>query len=332
MARGQDLDRAADRQRLLLRHRVSRRRPRRGRPGADRGADGRAHQGGRALRAPGPARLAGRRPLPRAGPGLQGRADRGPDPRRGCRDRLALPERPLRGPLSRPARPVDGPDRRLQADLRGGRLLARRRDPADAHPRLRHGVPRQEGSRAAPGAPRAGSRARPSQARPGARSLPVPPRGTRDAVLAPAGHRLPPADRGRGPQAAGRPRLLGDQDASGARRRALAPLGALGQLQGEHVLHGSRRAREQGRAARVRAQADELPGRLPRLRLGPALLPRAAAASRRVRPGLTLRARGRAARPAPGPRLHPGRRARLLHARPGHRRGRLDLRRHRRAV
>ena len=47
---------------------------------------------------------------------------------------------------------------------------------------------------------------------------------------------------------------------------------------------------------------------------------------------LAQRARGGAARPAARPRLHPGRRARLLHARPGNRRGRLDLRGDRRAV
>ena len=76
------------------------------------------------------------------------------------------------------------------------------------------------------------------------------------------------------------------------------------------------------RSAALRAQADELPRRLPRLRRRAPLLPRPAAAAGRVRPRLPLRARGRAARPAPGPRLHPGRRPRLLHARADRRRGR----------
>ena len=40
--------------------------------------------------------------------------------------------------------------------------------------------------------------------------------------------------------------LLRDQDSAGARRRALAPLGPLGQLQGEHVLHRSHGAGGQG--------------------------------------------------------------------------------------
>ncbi len=118
----------------------------------DRGADGRARQGGRALRAPRAADEGGDRALPRPGPGLQGRADRGPGPRRGDGDRLALPQRPLRGPLPRPARSLDRPDRGLQADLAGGRLLARRRDPADADPHLRDGLPEPQGPRAAPGA------------------------------------------------------------------------------------------------------------------------------------------------------------------------------------
>ena len=88
----------------------------------------------------------------------------------------------------------------------------------------------------------------------------------------------------------------------------------------------------EGTSAALRAQADELPGRLPGLRLEAPLLPRAAAAPGRVRRRLPLRARGRPARPAPGARLHPGRRARLLHARAGPRRGRLDLRGDRRAL
>ena len=118
----------------------------------------------------------GDRALPRRGPGLQGRADRGPGPRRGRRDRLALPQRPLRGPLPRSARALDRADRRLQAHLACRRLLARRRDAPDADPRLRHRLLRQEGARAAPRAARAGPRARPPPARARARSLPVPRR------------------------------------------------------------------------------------------------------------------------------------------------------------
>ena len=119
----------------------------------------------------------------------------------------------------------------------------------------------------------------------------------------------------RGARAAGEGRLRGDQDPAGARRGALAPLRPLGQLPREHVLRRALPAR--GRPAPLRAQADELPRRLPRVRLQAPLLPRAAAAPGGVRRRLALRARGRPARPAAGARLHPGRRPRLLHARPG---------------
>ena len=144
----------------------------------------------------------------------------------------------------------------------------------------------------------------------------------------PSGCRTAPScwtDRGRGPRAARQARLPGDPHAAGPRRGALAPLGPLGQLQGEHVLH------RVGRPA-LRAEADELPRRLPRLRLRPPLLPRAAAAPRRVRPGLPQRARGRAPRAAAGPRLHPGRRPRLLHRGPDRGRGGRHLRGDRRAL
>ncbi len=136
----------------------------------------------------------------------------------------------------------------------------------------------------------------------------------------------PAPDRGRGPQAAPPARLRGDQDAPDPRRGALASLRALGQLPREHVLRRAVRARSRRVGPPLRGQADELSRRLPRLRLGGALLPRPAAAPCRVRPRLALRARGRPARAAPGPRLHPGRRPRLLHDRSGSRRGRLDLR------
>ena len=104
LPRDEDLDRPADRHRLLLRLRVPRRRQGlRGRLRAHRAEDARAREGGRAVRArgrPGPGRAEA---VPRGGRGLQGRADRGPDQgRRG--DGLALPQRPVHGPLPRPAR------------------------------------------------------------------------------------------------------------------------------------------------------------------------------------------------------------------------------------
>ena len=103
-------------------------------------------------------------------------------------------------------------------------------------------------------------------------------RGAGHAVLAAQRDGAAAADRGRGARAARSARLLGDQDAAGARRGALAPLGPLGQLPREHVLHRGRSER------RVRAEADELPRRLPGLRVRAALLPRPAAPPGRVRP------------------------------------------------
>ena len=66
----------------------------------------------------------------------------------GGRDGLAVPQRLLRRPLPRAPRALDRPDRRLQAELGGRRLLARRRDPPDAHPNLRHRLLLEAGARA----------------------------------------------------------------------------------------------------------------------------------------------------------------------------------------
>ena len=259
------------------------------------------------------------------GRGLQGRADRGPGPQRRRRDRLALPQRPLRGPLPRPPRPRHRADQGDQAQLGRRRLLARRREAPDADPDLRHRLLLEEGPRRPPRADRAGEGPRPPPPRPPARPLHAARGGARDAVLAAQRHDPAAPDRGRGPGPAAQARLPGDRDPAGPRRGALAPLRALGQLPRRHVLHG-------GRRAPLRAAADELPRRLPRLRLRAPLLPRAAAAPRRVRPRHPQRARGRPPRPAAGPRLHPGRRPRLLHRGADRRRGDEHLRGDRRAL
>ena len=127
---------------------------------------------------------------------------------------------------------------------------------------------------------------------------------------------LPNGDDGRERDPAGRaraaraPRLRGDPHAAHPRRGAVEALRALGQLPREHVLHAVRRGRE---PAPVRGQADELPGRLPRVRVPAPLVPRPAAAAGGVRALHAQRARGRAARPAARARVHAGRRARVLH-------------------
>ena len=266
------------------------------------------------------------------GPALQGRADRGSDRRRGRRDRLAVPERTVHRPLSRPARPVDRPDRGDQAQLARRCVLARRRDPADADPHLRDCVLLEEGPRRTPRADRAGEGPRSPQARPAARSLHVPRGVAGDAVLVAAGNGAAEADPRSGRRPARQARLRRDPHPGGDGRRPLAPLRPLRELPREHVLRRALRQGSRGGRPAVRAEADELPGRLPRLRLRPPLLSRPAAAPRRVRQRLPLRARGRAPRPAARPRLHPGRRSRLLHARPDRARGDRRLRGDRRAL
>ena len=107
----------------------------------------------------------------------------------GHRPRLVLPQRPVPRPLPRPARADHRAHRRVQAAVARRRLLARRLQPPDAHPRLRHGVLREEGARRAPRAPRAGARrattagsARSSACSRSPRSRPAPtfwlPKGT----------------------------------------------------------------------------------------------------------------------------------------------------------
>ena len=190
-----------DRVGLLLRLRVpARDEDHRGGPAEDRGGDAVPHRRRRVLLAPRRPGRRGDRDLPRPGPELQGRADRGPGRQRRRRDRLALPQRPVRGPLPRPARALDRPDQGDQALQRRRRLLARRREPRAADPDLRHRLLLEEGPRAAPGADRAGESPRPPPPRTAARPLHAPRRGARDAVLAPQRDHAPAPDRGRGPE------------------------------------------------------------------------------------------------------------------------------------
>ena len=109
----------------------------------------------------------------------------------------------------------------------------------------------------------------------------------------------------------------GYQEVRGAadpRPLAVGALGPLGELQGEHVHDGVGEAR-------LRGQADELPGPRADLQLGPAQLPRPAAALRRVRRLPPQRALRRAARHHARARVHAGRRPHLLHRGPDPGRG-----------
>ena len=91
---------------------------------ADRGQDAGAHRRRRAVRAGGDPRAGRAGPLPRRAPGLQGRADRGPDPRRGRPDGLAVHQRQLHRPVPRASRPEHQADQVVQAAVGRRRLLA----------------------------------------------------------------------------------------------------------------------------------------------------------------------------------------------------------------
>ena len=110
-----------------------------------------------------------------------------------------------------------------------------------------------------------------------------------------------------------RRRLPGGPHAAARGPQASGSKRPLGEVPRAHV-HRHRRGRVR-EGPRARAEADELP--LPRADLQPGspLLPRAAAPHGGVRLLPPLRALRRAARHHARPRLHPGRRAHLLHRR-----------------
>ena len=104
--------------------------------------------------------------------------------------------RRLDRPLPRPASRLDrqARPRRVQADARLRRLLARRPEQSAAVAHLRHGLAQQEAARGASGAARGGGQARSSQDRPGDGPVPPPGRSARLGLLAPQGlYHLAPA-------------------------------------------------------------------------------------------------------------------------------------------
>ncbi len=224
------------------------------------------------------------------------------------RGRVAVPRRRIRRPLPRPARAVHGQAEGLQADEGRRRLLARRPPQRDAAAHLRHGL----GEEGRPGAylhdARGGREARPPQARPRAR--PVPPRGEAPGMVFwhPKGWTRVAGGRAVHAPRLPRQRLPGGQGPADPRPRAVGEDRPLGQLPRQHVHDGVGEAR-------LRAEADELPGPHPDLQAGHQELSRPAAALRRVRPVPPQRAVGRAARHHARARLHAGRRPHLLHRR-----------------
>ena len=183
----------ADRERLLLRLRFPRGRLAvRGRLRADRGQDARAHRRRRAVRARGRPGAGGARAVSARGPGLQGRADRGPRTRTTASPRRVslYTNGPFTDLCRGPHAPVDEADQGVQAAVGRRRLLARGLEQADAH--ARSTGPRSSPTRTSQEyleRARAGARARPSQARPAARPVQLLRRRARDGVLVPAGNR-----------------------------------------------------------------------------------------------------------------------------------------------
>ncbi len=206
--------------------------------------------------------------------------------------------------------------------LRRG-VLARRREEPAAAAHLRHRVGEQ---RRAQGAPRRSS-TRPSAATtagsaPSSTCSRFPDEiGSGLAVFHPKGGVDPPGDGGLLAAAPRRGGLRVRQHPAHHQGGAVRDLRAPRLVRRGHVpAHGPRRGvrrRRRGQAGRaeVLPEADELPDAQPDLRRARPVLPRAAAAAVRVRHRLPLREVRRRARPDPRPRLHPGRRAHLLHPR-----------------
>ena len=112
--------------------------------------------------------------------------------------------------------------------------------------------------------------------RPRARPVPHAGRGGRQRVLAPEGPHALAHGRGLHARAARAVGLRRGQDAAADRPRAVGEVGPLGELPAKHV---HRRVR----GAHPRGQADELPGPRADLPAGHQVVPRPAAAHRRVR-------------------------------------------------
>ena len=170
----------------------------------------------------------GARALPRRGPGLQGRADRGP--RRATR--ASRPSRSTRnGPFTDLCRGPHAPDAPsasgVQAAVGRRRLLARRRRPPDAHAHLRHRVlqARRSSRRTSSGSRRRARATTASSAASSACSR-SPTSRPGSPFWLPQGHgAVQRARRARRARMQRRARLRRGQDAAALRRRAVEDLG-----------------------------------------------------------------------------------------------------------
>ena len=208
----------------------------------------------------------------------------------------------------RPARAVHRPARTLQVAEGGRRLLARRREAADAAAHLWHRLGVAPGARPAPAPARRGRTARSPAAGDRARPGQLPQRaGRRARGVAPQGGDHPQADRGlqQGTAPAGRLRVR--VHTAPSERGPVRDLRSPAVVRREHVPADGAGQRL------VLHEADELPDALPDLPCPAAQLPGAAVAPVRARHRLPLRAGGGPARAVAHPRLHPRRQSHLLH-------------------
>ena len=221
----------------------------------------------------------------------------------------------MRGPAHRPPRP----SLPLQAPEPGRRLLARRRAAADAAARLRHGLLDEGGPRARtwPGSRRSRSATTASSAPSSTSSARTPRPAAGFIFWHPNLGAGAARDRDVLVGGAHPPRLRAGLHAARRAREALRGLGAPRELRRHDV-------RADGRSTSMpyRVKPMNCPGHILIYKTRGRSLPRPAAALGRARHRVPLRALGRAARHAARARLHPGRRAHLLHARAARRRDR----------
>ena len=159
---------------------------------------------------------------------LQGRVHRRDPAGRG--DQPLSPGR-FRRSLHRAASAVDRPSRPgLQADERGRRLLARRRQERATAARLRHRLGEPEGPRPVSLPARRGRAPRPSPARPRARPVPSGRGGGRQRLLAPQGLDAVPHHRELYARPARGRRLSGGQGPAAARPQPVGSDPAIGRI------------------------------------------------------------------------------------------------------
>ena len=263
---------------------------------------GQGRAGRRAVQA-GAGRHQGRRGRRRGDGGRRRRADH-------LRQHRPGPASACWGDLCRgPHLPIDPADPGVQADALGRRVLAGQREEPAAAADLRHRV---ADPRRAQGVPEAAGGGRPPRP-PQARRRPRP-------VLLPRRDRLRPARSStpRAASSAGRWRTTRGRGTSEAGYAFVntphITKGDLFETSGHLPWYADTHVPAHGDGGReLLPQADELPVPQPDLPVARAVLPGAAAAAVRVRHGLPVREVRRGARPDPGPRHDPGRRAHLLH-------------------